>query len=139
MPGQTPGMNDILAAKGNAFRGGYNGYSKLKKQWTDTIGLLAQVQGIKPIESGYFTYLCLERNKQRDPSNVACGAVKIIEDALQEIGVLKNDGWAQMLGYVPYLSVDAAAPGVALFVHPDRLLSREEAIALNDNARSKRQ
>lgn len=137
VPGPIPGMNEVLDSKGNSFRGGYNGYAKLKKKWGGLVGLLAASQGLKPIKSGYFTYLCLERNKQRDPSNVACGAVKIIEDALQDVGLLENDGWGQVLGFVPYLHVNAVSPGVTLFVHPERLLSRDEAIELDEKARSK--
>jgi hypothetical protein len=109
----------------------------MKKQWGEAIALLASAQGLKRVEAGYFTYLCRERNKQRDPSNVGAGAVKLIEDALQYMGFMDNDGWSQVLGYVPHLHVDASMPGVTVFVHPERLLTKEEAIAADDDARRK--
>ena len=137
IPGPLPGLNEIINAKGNAYGGGASAYTKMKKQWCGTIALLAHSQGIKTIGSGHFTYLFRERDKRRDPSNIAAGAVKLIEDGLQTAGLLENDGWKQVLGFSHHFMVDAKHPGCTVFVFSSGL-ERQEAIDLDDTARSMR-
>lgn len=137
IPGRLPGLNEIINAKGNSFRGGYNAYSKMKSQWGAMVGLIAAATKFEAIERGYFTYLFYEPTRQRDPSNIVAGGVKIIEDALQEAGLLKNDGWQQVLGYVAYWTV-RKHPGVTLFVTPDCVMTKDEAVCLDNNRENHR-
>lgn len=44
-------------------------------------------------------YRFYEPDRRRDPSNIASMAVKVIEDALQECGVLPNDNAFWVRGY----------------------------------------
>lgn len=145
IPGPLPGMNEIIDARMRSSwqpnqRGRrWNAYSDMKKMWGERIGLLAQSQRFRPIENGFFTYLCYEKDRHRDPSNLVAGAVKLIEDALKDTQLLPNDGWAQVLGYVGHWHVQPSMPGVTLFVHEEMLLTKETALLLDEEARKEGQ
>ena len=68
------------------------------------------------IEAGHFTYLFREPTKKRDPSNIISAGVKLIEDALQEAGLLPNDGWRCVHGITCFWVHDPVKFGVTLFV-----------------------
>lgn len=103
IPGPLPGLNELLDARMRTglAKGGkrWNAYSKLKKAWGARIGLQARSQGFRPVRSGQFEYVIHEPNKRRDPSNIVGGAVKLIEDGLQEAKLLEGDGWKNVLSY----------------------------------------
>lgn len=136
-----PGLNEIIDARmvSSGPRGPkaarWNAYSKLKKQVQGTVAIAAFSQKFKPLERGHFTYLCKEaRNangKQRDPSNVLGGAMKMIEDALVECRLLPNDSWLEVLGIAGHFDVTKNGAGVLLIVHPDKTLTREECLAID--------
>jgi hypothetical protein len=143
VPGRFPGMNEILEArmqsssKGNTKGKRWNAYSDMKQQWGHLVSLLAGAQRFTPVQSGFFTFLVREPNEKRDPDNLAYGAIKIMLDALKSGHFLANDGQKNVLGFVPYWIIDRASQGVTLFVHDEKLLSKAEAIELDDRARSK--
>jgi hypothetical protein len=100
IPGRIPGLNDILRAKRRLFGKGKNkadGYSQLKAAWGQRIKLYALAQRIKPIDRAAFSYLFVEQDRRRDPSNLLT-SIKLAEDGLQEAGLLPNDGWSNVLG-----------------------------------------
>lgn len=136
IPGPTPSLNDVINAKGGG-RGGFSRYTAMKKRWGGNIALLATAARFQVPKAGFYTYLLHERDRRRDPSNALSGAVKMIEDGLQEAGLLENDGWKQVLGMAGYWHVDNVKPGCTLFVSPDRVLTKDEAFALEDQERSK--
>ncbi len=101
VPGKFPSLNEIIDAKRTVFTGTGkrrpDGYSKLKKAWTQTIRIHALQQRFQRVTTAaHFTYLCVEEDKRRDPSNVLAGAIKLLEDALQEAGLIDGDGWAHV-------------------------------------------
>lgn len=112
IPGPLPGMNELVgAAKGFGGRG--YGYSRLKKQWTDAISLMARSQGVAKFPGRVMlTFAWLEASKRRDPDNVAGGGRKLALDGLVEAGVLADDGWEQVAGWTDTFAVDKLAPGV---------------------------
>lgn len=141
IPGPMPGMNEIIDARMRSGGGAgkrWNAYSTMKKKWGCTVALVAHSTKLGPVGPGFFTYLLRESSKRRDPSNALFGAVKLIEDGLQEAGLLCNDGWGDVLGMTGYWIVDKDVPGCTLFVHPDRVLTKEEAVGLDDTHRSDR-
>lgn len=145
IPGPLPGLNEILEARileGVRRARGKTGwtsgtYSEMKRKWGDMIRNLAEAYET-PLypEGAHLTYLIFEPNRRRDPSNVRCGAVKLIEDGLQEAGVLRNDGWKDVLDSREHLEVDPVAPGVAVFLRTDRVLEKHEAMEM-ENAQEK--
>ncbi len=112
VPGPLPGLNEILNAKGNTYRRDRSQWTGLKQKWCGLVALYASQQRIQPIKAAWFRYSVKEPNRKRDPSNVICGAIKIIEDGLQKAKLLKNDGWENVLGIVPAWEVDRHKPGV---------------------------
>jgi hypothetical protein len=109
IPGPLPSLNDIIDARRRIFRvkgkPAGDAYTKLKAAWTTRIRLRALAQRFRPVQFGAFSYLCVERDRKRDPSNVVAGAVKLIEDALQAAELLPNDGWAQVTAIAPFWDV----------------------------------
>lgn len=96
VPGPLPGLNELLAAaKGSGGRG--MGYARLKRQWTETVwalALAARIDKPGPFERPVLiTFDWIERDKRRDPDNVAAGGRKLVLDGLVKAGVLAGDGW----------------------------------------------
>lgn len=134
---RLPGLNEIIEKKRKVFRGGADGYSVLKKGWGETIAWLAGAQGFQKTGGGVFTYLFREPDRRRDPSNFIAGGVKIIEDALQDAGLLEGDGWRNVTAIQPWWIADATRAGVTVFVG-DRTLAFDEAVAMDDEAHNER-
>jgi hypothetical protein len=134
--GVFPGMNEIIAARGQR-RGKWDAYNAMKQKWTGVIQAMALAQRFKRVESAEFTYLHRQPHARRDPSNLAFGAQKIMEDALVGCGLLANDGQDNVLSFAHGWLVDKDVQGVTLFVG-DRLLTKEEAIQMDNEARKRR-
>ena len=128
VPGRLPGLNDIIEGGRGAGKGTGRAWQHEKRNWEHKIGLLAHVQGLKRFDAACFTYLFVEPNKRRDPSNFTAGGVKIIEDALQAFWV-ENDGWKHVLGMAKYWLCDPDNPGVFVIIG-NEVLSRFQAIEI---------
>jgi hypothetical protein len=76
----------------------------------------------------FCTYLFVEPNRRRDPSNIVAGGVKLIEDALQEIEIIENDNWGSVAGFSAHWTTDTELPGALLCIDPEIGLSREEMV-----------
>ncbi len=75
-------------------------YNKAKRSWGGVVGLYARKEGIRRVDGPTsFHFHFMEKDKRRDPDNIASGAFKLILDALQEIGILPNDNWAWVSGF----------------------------------------
>ncbi len=130
VPGKLPGLNEIIDAKRSVVSGTGkrrpDGYSKLKKQWSQTIRIHALQQRLAPVpEAAHFTYFCVEENKRRDPGNFLAGAQKLIEDALQEANVLEGDGWKHVLSITSHWIV-GQPNGVMVGIGTDQIVSPAE-------------
>jgi len=96
IPGQLPGLNELIAAaKGAGGRGAR--YAKLKRTYTELVLAYAQNAGIHrpcPFERPVvLSFDWIEKDRRRDPDNVAAGGRKLILDGLVIAGVIKGDGW----------------------------------------------
>lgn len=108
-----PGLNEVI----DASKSHWGSYAKMKASWGRTVALYARAQGFERIEApSHFEWEFVENSRRRDPSNIAAGAIKIVEDALQEAGLLKNDNWEWVLSFACVFKVDKKAPGVRLTV-----------------------
>ena len=109
-----PGLNEIIEA--SAVHGSgkrrWSKYATLKKRWAKDLDVLVDIQGFE-VRGKAFTYMFVEKDRRRDPSNIM-GAIKLIEDSLQEAGILENDGWNHIEYIQPYWTVDPHNPGVVL-------------------------
>lgn len=110
VPGKLPGLNDLIAAaKGHGGRGW--GYSKLKREWTDTVMLLAKARRLPSFQRVRIGFLWVEQSRRRDPDNIAAGGRKLILDGLVKAGVLPEDGWAEVESWHDTFTV-GSEPGV---------------------------
>ncbi len=72
----------------------------------------SQLRGVHikhPVRMHYTWY---EPNRRRDLDNVSSYGRKIIQDALVEVGVLKDDGWKQVTGFTDEFFVDKKNPRI---------------------------
>lgn len=123
VPGPLPGMNELIAAaKGSGGRG-YR-YAAIKRQWRNNVHLLA-LEARLPKFPGrvVMTWEWLERDRRRDPDNIAAGGRKLVLDGLVAAGVLKGDGWRYVQSWTDRFNLCGAAggyrnePGVGLTIH----------------------
>lgn len=96
---------------------GYRKAAKLKRETQDIIGFyilkdLRKVRIDRPVRLKFFWY---EPNRKRDYDNIAF-AKKFIQDALVEMGVLKNDGWLYIVGLSDDFAVDKEKPRVEVII-----------------------
>ena len=83
----------------------WNAYSDFKRKFHGRVAIHAKAQGIEPApEPAVFTYVFFEPDRRRDPSNFTSSGQKLIEDALQQCGVLAGDGWKHVAGFRHYWS-----------------------------------
>lgn len=116
MPGPLPGLNELLAAA-KSGRGKGNAYSRLKRTWTDAVIYAARASRLGKAARVRLHFLWCERDRRRDPDNVAAGGRKLVLDGLVAAGVLPGDGWANVLGWSDSF-VTGQAPGVSVTIEP---------------------
>lgn len=111
IPCQLWGLNEHL----NACKSKYGQHlsSKYKRETEEFIGwcIKKDLGNWKAKTIVYIKYRWIEPNKKRDLSNIAFGK-KYIEDALVKSGVLKNDGWKDILGFEDSFAVDKDNPRI---------------------------
>lgn len=123
IPGPMPNLNDIIAAcnstiktrSGKVLRG--LRWNSMKQEHGARVRLHAHAQHFDPIAGPvHFDVEFVEPNRKRDPDGIVAGGVKIIFDALQEAGLMQNDGWTHVLSINPTWRVDKLQPGVRVTV-----------------------
>lgn len=114
IPGKLDGLNEYTAAnRTNPHKGG-----KMKKDNEDVViwSIRKFLRGIhinKPVILKYDFY---EPNKCRDLDNISSFAHKVIQDALVKTGILKNDGWHEITGYLDQFYCDGANPRIEVTI-----------------------
>ena len=108
--GTLPGLNDFI----DANRRNYHAGAKLKKEAQFLVVTAARkcLKRWRPDGPVYMTYRWFEPNKKRDKDNISAGGRKIIQDALVEAGVLKNDGWNDIAGFRDEFYIDKKEPRI---------------------------
>ena len=110
---QLPGLNDYISA---LDRGKYIGAS-LKKEWQRLVAFELKRQIKEPLKPPvHINYYWFEASKRRDKDNISAFGRKIIQDALVDCGILKNDGWAFIDSFSDYFIVDKQKPRVEIEV-----------------------
>lgn len=109
IPGRLPGLNEYISAE----RRNRYAAAKLKRDSQNYVAFCAMAQPLprilKPVVISYHFY---EPNRRRDHDNVSGFAHKVIQDALVELRVLKDDGWNEILGYIDSFSLDKKEPRI---------------------------
>ncbi len=65
-----------------------------------------QLRGVRIEKPVYMEYIWYETGKRRDKDNVSSFGRKVIQDALVKCGVLKDDGWKEIVGFSDRFYVD---------------------------------
>lgn len=110
IPGTLNNLNDYIAAdRTNRHKG-----AKMKADNGTVVSLAIRrcMRGVrieKPVEMHYTWY---EPNKRRDKDNVSSFGRKVIQDALVQCGVLKDDGWKYIVGFSDRFEVDKENPRI---------------------------
>jgi len=108
VPGEMPGMNEIVGAAKLAARARYGGgYTKEKRECTGLVERAAL--GVQPVPAASVVCHWYCKDKRRNPDNIAAG-VKFALDGLVHAGVLKNDGWSEVLELRHTFHVDKHNP-----------------------------
>jgi hypothetical protein len=108
VPGPIPGMNDYIG-KGQRWC-----YTTDKKKWSQVIAFHIRHAKVQPVGPVYVHFLWREKNRRRNPDNFAAIGKKFCLDALQQCGILKNDGWAEIIGWSDTWVIDREKPGVLI-------------------------
>lgn len=104
IPGQLPGMNEIIAANRDHRQAG----AKMKRDTQFLIRIVARnLPKLKePIRLDYTWY---EPARRRDWDNIMAGQ-KFVQDALVQSHKIENDGWNNICGIHHEFRVDKANP-----------------------------
>ena len=105
-----PALNDFIGAMNrNRFVG-----AQMKKKYERIANeaIRTQLKGVRIAKKVFID----EADKRRDKSNINAFAVKVIEDALQDCKVLKNDGWDNIAGYSQYFKIDKNNPRIEVLI-----------------------
>lgn len=90
--------------------------SKIKKEETERVAWECKAQKLKPVSAPpYLVYCWYCKDKKKDKSNVAFSR-KFIEDGLVMAGILKNDGWDNILGYADKFDIDKQSPRIEVYL-----------------------
>ena len=110
IPGQLPGLNEIIAANRSTYHAG----AKQKRDAQFMIKLAARKlpKLTEPVKLEYVWY---EPARRRDWDNVMAGQ-KFVQDALVEARKLSNDGWANICGISHEFRVDKDNPRVEVTI-----------------------
>ncbi len=61
-------------------------------------------------------YVFFEPDRRRDKSNVAAFAVKVIEDALVKLQIIRDDGWKYIENYTQSFKIDKEHPHIEVYI-----------------------
>lgn len=112
--GKLPGLNEYTSAnRTNAHKGG-----KMKKDAEENIKLHIeqQLKGLHITKPVMLKYDFFEQNKKRDLDNISAFAHKVIQDSLVKAGVLANDGWKEIYGYLDQFYCDNKNPRIEVTI-----------------------
>lgn len=112
--GRLPGMNDYTTAcRGNQYKGAQ---MKRNAQNIARACILDQLGHLRIERQVNLRYTFFEPNKRRDKDNIAGFAHKVIQDALVECKVLKDDGWDEIAGFEDKFDVDKKYPRIIVVI-----------------------
>lgn len=113
IPGTMPGFNEIVAAAKIGNRR-YQPYNDMKRENTNLVHWASKK--ISKKKKIFLDITWIEKNRMRDPDNIAGGGTKFICDGLIEAGVIENDGWKQIAGFKHSFTIDRDNPRIEIII-----------------------
>ena len=74
---------------------------------------IQQWEGEIPAPKSVFKFTWYRKNRRTDPDNIAF-AKKFLLDAMEEVGIIDNDGWKNVAGFIDDFFVDKSNPRVEI-------------------------
>lgn len=113
IPGHFHSLNEFIDANRRS-RGSWNAGNTMKqKDQNKIISYLPRTKFKKPI---FLEYVFYEPSARRDKDNVSGYFHKIFQDALVEAGIIKNDGWRNIIGFSDSFYVDQKNPRIEIYI-----------------------
>ena len=114
IPGTLPSLNELIDAERTHRQKG----ATLKKDSENLVRFMIrhQLRKAKPKTPVMLYYHFYEPTRRRDKDNIAAFAHKIIQDSLVKEGVIDNDGWDYVEGFVDLFSVDKKNPRIEVVI-----------------------
>lgn len=112
IPGRLPGLNEYTdACRTSSQKGGkMKSDAQIAVMWQ----IKAQLRRLRIDKPVFMLFTFYEKDRRRDRDNVSSFARKVIQDALVAAGVLKDDGWDQITGYMDRFEVDRDNPRIVV-------------------------
>lgn len=113
IPGRLSGLNEYIAAeRSNRYKG-----AKMKADNEKIIlyAIRQCMRGVRINRPVFMEYTWVEKNKRRDKDNITFGR-KFVQDALKNTGVLKDDGWNEIVGFSDRFEVDKVNPRIEIII-----------------------
>lgn len=108
--GKLNNLNDYIAVcRTNPYAGAK---MKAKNEQIVKYAIYEQLHGVRIVAPVVMAYTWIEPNRRRDLDNISSFGRKVIQDALVETGVLKNDGWKEICGFSDSFKVDKEEPRI---------------------------
>ncbi len=114
IPGTLNNLNDYIAAeRTNRHKG-----AKMKAANEDIVIIAIRqcMRGVRIDKPVFMEYTWVESNKRRDKDNISSFGRKVIQDALVDAGVLKDDGWKYVFGFSDRFEVDKMNPRIEVLI-----------------------
>lgn len=114
IPGKLPGLNDYIAAeRANRHKG-----AGMKRDTGIIVSAAIRkcLRGVRIENPVYMEYTWYEPNKRRDLDNISSFGRKVIQDALVNAAVLKDDGWKHVVGFSDRFDVDNKNPRIEVLI-----------------------
>ncbi len=114
IPGKLHNLNDYIAAeRANRHKG-----AKMKADNGNIVAVAIRqcLSGVRIEKPVFMEYLWVEPNRRRDLDNVSGFGRKVIQDALVQCGVLKDDGWRYVVGFSDRFEVDRENPRIEILI-----------------------
>jgi len=110
IPGKLNNLNDYTTAcRTNPYKGAK---MKTDNEAKAVQAILSQFGRLRINCPVYIKYRWYEPNRRRDLDNISSFGRKVIQDALVQTKVLKNDGWKEISGFCDDFAVDKENPRI---------------------------
>lgn len=114
IPGALPGLNDYISAERR-----HRQRAAAMKRDCEQLVILAikpQLRGVRFPGPVFMAYTWFEPNRRRDKDNISAFGRKVIQDAIVKMGVIPNDGWANIDGFSDTFRVDKQRPRIEVTI-----------------------
>jgi Holliday junction resolvase RusA-like endonuclease len=114
IPGTLPNLNDYIAAeRANRHKG-----AKMKLGSGNIVSAAIRqcMRGVMVEKPVFIEYTWIEPSRRRDKDNISSFGRKVIQDALVQCGVLKDDGWKYVVGFSDRFEVNRENPRIEVLI-----------------------